>query len=237
MNPPLHVIFGRTFHDITEQYINGIGAFISPIFHISAFLIILLSIILGNKVKKIFTIYFLINYIWLFGYVGIYMTILFFKVMGYACFMFWGMIPILLFIITFFWLKELKDNRIDLDFKKIKITRIIVIPVIIFGYWYPTYVYGSGFKFIPKDLLFSFFGLMPCPTTMVALGLLLLIYPNVNKPLVYSLTIFAVCVGTAQLFIRFVPDYPLAIIGYYSLIIIIIEKIKLIINKRKSSDI
>ena len=100
------------------------------------------------------------------------------------------------------------------------------MPIIIFGFWYPTFVWGEGFKLIPGDFLFSFYGLMPCPTTMVLLGILTLNYPNVNKKLYFSLAIFAVIIGTAQTLLPYVPDIPLGILGYYSLIIAIIDKLK-----------
>jgi hypothetical protein len=99
---------------------------------------------------------------------------------------------------------------------------LIVIPIIIYGFWYPTFIWGKGFIFTPEDLLFSAYGLMPCPTTMVALGILSLKYPFTNKPLFVSLTIFACMVGTAQITLPYIPDIPLAIIGYYCLSLILL---------------
>ena len=66
---------------------------------------------------------------------------------------------------------------------------------------------------------------MPCPTTMVVLSLLTLKYPDVNKGLFYSLTLFSIMVGTAQIAIGYVPDYPLAFMGYYSAFLILLERI------------
>ena len=96
----------------------------------------------------------------------------------------------------------------------------------LFGFWYPTYMWADGFRFLLSDGLFSAFGLMPCPTTMVALGLLTILYPNVNKGLYFSLTLFAVMVGTAQMAIGYVPDYPLAFLGYYALVLMIVDRVK-----------
>ena len=76
-----------------------------------------------------------------------------------------------------------------------------------------------------RDFLFSSYGLMPCPTTIVVLSLLTLKYPDVNRGLFYSLTLFSVVVGTAQFAIGYVPDYPLAILGYYSTVLIIVDAI------------
>jgi hypothetical protein len=226
MNIPLPALFGRSFGEITQAYFNGIGGVLSPLFHICGLMAIILVLINGQKFKKTFTLYFLINYIWVFLYAGIVMSALFYEKMGIAFLAFWGPIPILLLFIVYRWIMELKQQRNDLVFASVSAHRFLVIPIMLFGFWYPTFVWGSGFKFVPADFLFSAFGLMPCPTTMVVLGLLTLKYPNVNKGLVYAMTLFAVMVGTAQIAIGYVPDYPLAVIGYYSLILIITDKLR-----------
>ena len=218
-------LFGRSFGEITMDYIHGIGRFISPIFHIIALIIIILVIIRGNKRIKYFTIYFIINYIWLFIFVGLYMSFLLFKKMGIAFLIYWGPVPFLLLFILLRWIKELKTQKNNLNFKNIHFYRYIVIPVILFGFWYPSYIWNFGFTFSLKDILFSSFGLMPCPTTMVVLSLLTLKYPDVNKGLFYSLTLFAVMIGTAQLAIGYVADYLLAFLGYYSAFLILLDRI------------
>ncbi len=225
MNNFSPALFVKSFDEITMDYINGIGKYISPVFHILTLVIIILIIINKNKKKKKFTIYFLINYTWLFLYVGLYMSYLFYEKMGIYFLIFWGAIPFLLLFILFQWFRELKVEKNNLSFKNIPFYRFIIALFILFGFWYPTYIWESGFKFLLKDFLFSSYGLMPCPTTIVVLGLLTLKYPDVNKGLFYSLTLYSVMVGTAQFAIGYIPDYPLAIIGYYSIILIIIDKI------------
>jgi hypothetical protein len=121
-------------------------------------------------------------------------------------------------------MRELKIEKNNLNFNRVPFYRFFAIPLILFGFCYPTYIWGQGFKFFPKDLLFSFYGLMPCPTTIFVLGILTLKYPDVNKRLYFALTLFAVMVGTAQFTIGYVPDYPLAIIGYYAGALILIDK-------------
>lgn len=225
-------LFGRSFGEVTMDYIHGIGRFIAPIFHIIALIIIILVIIQGGKKARIFTIYFIINYLWLFIFVGLYISFLLFQKMGITFLFFWGPVPFLLFYILLNWINELKSPNNNLDFDNIPLYRFVVLPVILFGFWYPAYIWNFGFTFSYKDLLFSSFGLMPCPTTMVVLGLLTLKYPDVNKRLFYSLTLFSVMVGSAQIAIKYVPDYPLAFLGYYSLFLIILDRI----NKNKKSS-
>lgn len=225
MDKNLPALFGKSFGEITGDYLNTLGKYISPIFHLAALILLILIISHGNKYKSKFTLYYLINYVWIFLYVGIYMSYLFYEKMGISFLIFWGAIPFLLALILFQWFKELKSGKNNLIFRKIPFYRFIVIPIIIYGFWYPTYIWGSGFEFMLKDFLFSSFGLMPCPTTIVVLGFLTLKYPDVNKGLFYSLTLLSVVVGTAQFAIGYVPDYPLAILGYYSTILIIIDRI------------
>ncbi len=154
------------------------------------------------------------------------MFFLFYKEIGLWSFAFWGVVPVLLLIIIINLIIEIIKPKIDLDLKNIQIWKFMVVPIIIFGFWYPTFIYGKGFIFTPKDLLFSAYGLMNCPTTMVILGILTLYYPKTNKALFVSLTIFASMIGTAQVLLPYIPDIPLAIVGYYGLLLIIIFFIK-----------
>ncbi len=216
-------IFGRAFGKIVMEYVSEFF-WLATVFHIATLVILLLIIKYGNRYRKAFTIYFTINYLWIFIYFGIVMGFLLYREMGIWSLAFWSFCPILLGIIAFQWIKELKSPKIDLEFAGIRKWRFIVIPIMIFGFWYPTYVWGVGFSFLPKDLLFSAYGLMPCPTTMVVLGLLSLKYPRGNRSLFNALTALAVCIGTAQVALPYLPDYPLALIGYFSLGLIILNK-------------
>jgi hypothetical protein len=53
MDTFLPSVFGRTFHEITMEYISGIGLFIAPIFHILTIIVLTLILIYGNRFKKI----------------------------------------------------------------------------------------------------------------------------------------------------------------------------------------
>lgn len=63
------------------------------------------------------------------------------------------------------------------------------------------------------------------------MGLLTIKYPMVNKKLFNALALFAVVTGTAQLAIGYLPDYPLAMVGYYAVGLIISNYLK---EKRNS---
>lgn len=65
---------------------------------------------------------------------------------------------------------------------------------------------------------------MPCPTTTVILGILTMKYPAVHKGLYNALTHFAVWIGSFQILLGYVPDYLLAMVGYYALGLIISDR-------------
>jgi hypothetical protein len=75
-------------------------------------------------------------------------------------------------------------------------------------------------------VLFGAYGLMGCPTTMVALSLLFLKYPAGNRRLFHLLTAYAVFVGAAMVALLYVPDIPFFVLGLASLALIVATKIK-----------
>lgn len=109
-------VFGRLFGEISVDYLNVPGKYISPVFHLVTLVLFVLILSRGNKHKRIFTFYFLMNYIWIFLYVGLYMSYLFYKGMGWSFLVFWGAIPFLLAFIVIQWLKELKARKNNLEF-------------------------------------------------------------------------------------------------------------------------
>jgi hypothetical protein len=219
-------VFGGAFDKIAMEYLKGIGLYIAPLFHIGAFILIYLVLRRQNKYRKLITLWFTANYLWMFLYVGLFMLYLFYKEMGVWSLAFWGFVPILLANILVNWIRESSNLITDWDFSKIHKWRLIIVPFIIYGFWFPTFIYGQGFIFSAQDLLLSAFGLMPCPTTILVLGLLTIKYPMVNRKLFNALTLFAIVIGTAQLAIGYVPDYPLAMVGYYSAGLIVSNYLK-----------
>jgi hypothetical protein len=222
----LPALFGRSFDELTQAYFHGVGAWLAPVFHVGGLVVIILALADWRRFARLFAVYFLINYVWIFMYAGVVMSVGFFERMGAAFLAFWGPLPLLLLFIVFTWAVEAKVVRNDLRLSGIPAWRFLVVPIMLFGFWYPTYVWGREFSFVPADFLFSAFGLMPCPTTMVVLGLLTLRYPNVNRVLFFSLALFSALVGTAQVAIGYVPDYPLAVLGYYALGLMVVYKIR-----------
>ncbi|MDD4032870.1 MAG: DUF6064 family protein [Bacteroidales bacterium] len=224
-------IFGEGFHRFVQMEIDLFSIPLGIIFHIFTLIILYLIYRYGNRYRKLFSIYFAFNWLFLFGYWGVYAIIYWSKV-GIPYLASYSLTPVLLGLIVIHWIKEITKPKIDFDFKNIKSYKFIVLLIMIWGFWYPTYIYGQGFTFSIKDILLSNYGLMPCPTTMVVLGLLTLKYPNVNKSLYNIFTIYALFIGTATVLSGWLPDIPFIILGIYSLCLIFYNKRKVLKNKR-----
>ncbi|MDF2980144.1 MAG: hypothetical protein K0S40_4872, partial [Actinomycetospora sp.] len=97
---------------------------------------------------------------------------------------------------------------------------LVAVPLAIWGFWYPPYIYGVRLVFDPAEFLFGAYGLMGCPTTMVALSLLFLVYPAGDRRLFHLLTAYAVFVGAAMVALLYVPDIPFFVLGVASLALI-----------------
>jgi hypothetical protein len=180
---------------------------------------------IDNRYRRVFIFYFTLNWLFLFGYWGIYAIVYWLKV-GIPYLAVYSMTPILLGLIVYFWIKEALNPfpLINLDFKSIRGYRFLVLIILVWGLWYPTYVYGQGFIYSIKDLVCSNYGLMPCPTTMVVLSLMTLKYPDVNKNLYNLFNVYALFIGTATVMSGWIPDVPFIALGLYSLSLIIGEK-------------
>jgi hypothetical protein len=136
--------------------------------------------------------------------------------------------PVLLAVMLYQWVQELRSPRLDLDLTDVKPWRwLIAIPVIVWGFWYPPYEWGVRLIFDPAELLFGAYGLMGCPTTMVPLALLFLKYPAGNRPLFAALTTYAAIIGLVMtVLMRYVPDIPFFFIGLVSLSLIVVTRLR-----------
>lgn len=218
-------VFGEGFHRFVEFEYRLFGAALAPLLHIASFVILLLVFWRGNKFKKLFTVFYTLNWIFLFGYWGVYAVIYWAKI-GMVYLLSYIAAPVLLALIAVSWMRELYLKRIDLDFRHIAAYRWAVLPVLLWGFWYPSYQYGQGFIPSAGDLLFSYYGLMPCPTTMVVLSLFTLNYPRGNRALFHLMTAYALLIGTATVLTGWLPDIPFILIGVYALTLILINKEK-----------
>ncbi|MCW4000398.1 MAG: hypothetical protein NWE93_09175 [Candidatus Bathyarchaeota archaeon] len=219
-------LFGITMGQLTGQYRTEYS-WLSPLLHIVTLALIFLVFRYGQRFQKAFTVYFILNYVWLVVFVGGWFSLQLFQRLGIPSLAMYAATPVLLLVILYQWIQEYRKPQLDLDFSSFEKWRLlIVVPFFIWGFWYPPYTWGVGLNFDPKELLFGAYGLMGCPTTMIPLALLFLKYPKTNRPLFYALTVYALFIGAAMVALQYVPDIPFFFIGVASLGLIIGAKIK-----------
>lgn len=222
--------FGTQFGILMGQLVGEYRtefSFIAPIFHIGTLVVLYLAFWFKKKYRRVFSGYFLINYVWIFIFVGIWFCIQLFNRMGMKPLLFYCGTPLLLLVILFQLGKEFIKPQLDLQFTSIKKWRLLVsIPIFIWGFWYPKYEWGAKLTFEPIELLFGAYGLMGCPTAMVLLSILFLTYPSGNRELFHAMTAFSLVIGAAMVSLFFIPDIPLLLIGIASFGLIISIKFK-----------
>lgn len=209
-------VFGLAFHRFVEMEYQIFGRIGAPLLHIFTLLLFILILWRGNRARLPFVVFFTLNWLFLFGFWGVYAVFYWAKI-GIPYLLSYLAAPVLLSLITANWIRDLFQKKIDLDLRHCLKWRWIVLPIILWGFWYPTYLYGQGFVFKASDLLFSYYGLMPCPTTMVVLGLFTLNYPRGNRTLFHLMTVYALLIGTATVLTGWLPDIPFILIGLYAL--------------------
>jgi hypothetical protein len=117
--------------------------------------------------------------------------------------------PVMLLVVLYQWIQELRSPQLDLNISEATVwRRAIALPVIVWGFWYPPYEWGVGLVFDPRELLLRAYRLMGCPTTLIPLAIMFLMYPKGNRSLFYSLTRHTVIVGLAMVGLEYVPISP-----------------------------
>jgi hypothetical protein len=223
---PFGVEFGKTIGQLVTEY-RTTFAWVALLWHLSTFALLYLIFRYGNRYRRAFATYFALNYAWLVAFVGVWMSVGLYQRMGMVALAVYGATPVFLLIILYQWYRELRNPRLDLDFKHIEKWRLLVaVPMVVWGLWYPPYIFGVRLVFDPAELLFGAYGLMGCPVTMVALSLLFLKYPAGNRTLFNLLTAYAVMVGAAMVALLYVPDIPFFFLGLASLALIVRTKLR-----------
>lgn len=220
-NPAL---FGKSFHEFVSAEMEMLG-FLAPYLHVITLAILALVFIYGNRFRRLFVAYFTLQWSFFFGYWGIY-GIIFWMQKGIGYLAMYIAAPVLLGFILWQWLKENVEPRIDLDFHGVTWWRWAVLLIAAWGFWYPSYVWGQGFVFRAEDLLFSNYGLMPCPTTMVVLSVFTLSYPRGNRTLFNLFTAYAFFIGIACVASGWFPDIPFVVLGIYGIGLITANRLK-----------
>lgn len=154
---------------------------LAPIFHIVTVLLLLAIWKFGNKVRRIFSLYFGINLIFIaiaqctgntaeFGFVIMTGTVIVFILLGLI------------------WLSESIKPKTDLRFRRLPLYRYWPVPLAILSFWWPMSMDLQP-NFDPVLFLTSLYGIGGCATLPVIICMLTLFYPKVNEPL-YKITSF-----------------------------------------------
>ena len=224
--------FGILMGQLVQEYRTAYR-WLAPLPHLILLLNLLLIIKSGNRHRKFFTITFLINYIWLFIFVGIWFSVQLFQRQGPLSLAMYIATPFMLIAILIQWIRELKQPSLNLDPHQAPLWKwLLILPFLLWGFWYPPYIWGQGFLWNPSEFIFGAYGLMGCPSTLVVLALLFPNYPHTNRPLVHALTAYAVIIGLAMVALKYLPDIPFFLMGLISLAQIIIVN-----RKQKKSTI
>lgn len=226
-------VFGRSFHHFVQHEYALFGIPFGVSLHIATLILLLLVFRYGNRYRKLFSIYFAGNWLFLFGYWGIYASIYWYKI-GAPYLLVYAATPVLLGLIVYRWIQEIVRPSIDLDFRDVRRYRWVALLFLAWGFWYPDYVYGQGFNFNAGDLLYSYYGLMPCPTSMVVLSLFTLKFPGGNKHLYALMTVYALLIGTATVLSGWLPDLPFVALGIWALFLAVRSKSTYPVSLKKS---
>lgn len=221
------VDFGIMMGQLVAEY-RSTYAWLALIPHLVILVLFYLIVRHGNRCRKAFTIYYIINFIWLVIFVGGWFTVQLYQRLSWIALAMYIATPVMLLVMLYQWIQELRDPRLDLDLTGVSTWRwLIAIPIMLWGFWYPPYEWGVRLIFDPKELLFGAYGLMGCPTTMVPLAIMFLKYPSGNRSLFYALTTYATIIGFAMAVLsQYVPDIPFFFIGLASLALIVITGIR-----------
>lgn len=200
----------------TETWWNQIGTYNNAIFPMQI-IIMIVAIILtyflfakpGTKTNKMMKAYLSFTFAW--------NGIIFFLIFGKELpGIFLGAPLFIIVAILFAW--DMFGNKTQLRLPDIKWQRYLMMFWILLAFLYPLIGLAFG-HYYPKTCIF---GVMPCPTTVFALALLVAAIPKVDKKvyvllLVWALPAFGKCLGALNLY----EDCVLFWTGIYALIMLI----------------
>lgn len=200
----------------TETWWNQIGTYNNAIFPMQI-IIMIVAIILtyflfakpGTKTNKMMKAYLSFTFAW--------NGIIFFLIFGKELpGIFLGAPLFIIVAILFAW--DIFGNKTQLRLPDIKWQRYLMMFWILLAFLYPLIGLAFG-HYYPKTCIF---GVMPCPTTVFALALLVAAIPKVDKKvyvllLVWALPAFGKCLGALNLY----EDCVLFWTGIYALIMLI----------------
>lgn len=109
-------VFGLAFHRFVAQEYQLFGQIGAPLLHGITLLLSLLILLRGNRAWLPFVIIFTLNWLFLFGFRGVY-AVFYWAEIGVPYLLSYLAAPVLLAFITVNWIRELFQKKVDLDLK------------------------------------------------------------------------------------------------------------------------
>ncbi len=222
--PPItNVPFSQTeTPEITVEVlktVSGTFSLLSPFFHVTTALLVVLIYRYGNRFGRVFDVHFAA----LFVFLAFANNIAFTESYGPVV-LTGNMVPMI--AVALFWIWEAYRPQNDFTPRRLPTWRYWVVPLAILAFWFPVADDLSP-DFSPLLLLTSDYGIFFCPTTPVVLAILTLIYPNHNPSLLTVTSLVGLILGFFNAMTLFiVPEYtlwmlvlhlPLILISIYGL--------------------
>lgn len=194
-----------------------------PIFKVAPIVLILGLVFLGNRVRRIFSIYLGVAYV----IFAIVQSVAITDKYGF------GVVTgnfVLMAVVALFWFWEAFGNRNDFTPRKIPRIRYWVVPLAAIAFWYPLDIRTMKPDFAPAYIVTNLAGLAFCTMTPVYLALLSLYYPTVNIAALRVTALARMIIGFWNIIVNFIfkPDLlwwngvlhlPLVAISTYAFIL------------------
>ena len=194
---------------------------LSPVIHIATIILLVALFLWGQKIGRIADAFFGILFLFIAFSNHVAVT------GNYGLVVITGNV-VQIVVVSLFWLWDVFESRNKYVFRSLPAWRYWVVPLAILAFWSPINPELSP-DFNPLLLLTSSFGVMFCPTTPVVVALLTLIYPTVNKYVLWVTSFVGFLIGmfnAISLFImpgysqwNFILHTPLISISLYGLLI------------------
>ncbi len=198
--------------------ISGYYSWLTPVFHISAIAVVLALLKYRDRAGRLFAAYFAAVFV----FIAITNNVANTPSYGLAV-LTGNLIPMT--IVAIVWVREALVGQSPLRFTRVSPWRYWVVPPAVLAFWFPV---GSdlGPSFSPLLFLTSDFGVFYCPTTPVALAILTLAYPHLNRSLLTLTSFVGLIIGffnglsvfvmpgyTTWMFILHLPLIAISIFG------------------------
>ena len=167
-----------------------------PIFKVVPLVLILLVLVLGNRVGRVFSLYVAFNYV----LVALVQSVAVTEGYGLAVL---TVNLVMFLLVALFWAWEALARATDLSPRKRPLWRYWVVPFALLAFWYPLHPTTMQPRFRPGDLVTNVAGLTFCMMTPVYLALMSLYHPRVNRATLRVTGLVGLIIGLYNVLVNF----------------------------------